>query len=109
MCGKVFKNRKQALSHWAQAHTVEATQDKMGAHIFKSCSIDLPIMSTVGSVRVGMIQMVAYLEDLGSMTNEDVEIARKMYFWLEDEFDFILIVVTFLGLFPVRFSLVRGR
>lgn len=76
-CGRTFSSRMECEAHWDAVHQESEADDHLPsdrAHLFKSCSIDIPVISSCGDVsltstrRVGVATIVAYTEDMGVLS-----------------------------------------
>ncbi|KAF1322343.1 Zinc finger, c2h2, partial [Globisporangium splendens] len=88
-CGKTFRSQLDGEAHWEENHGSRQTlrvEDRV--HRFKSCSIAIPVIGikdprdarVVPSSRrrIGMVEIVAYIEDMGVLSDEDVTVAERL-------------------------------
>lgn len=76
-CSATFRTRDEGIEHCRIDHDSAFSEP----HTIKSCSLYIPVMSVVSSVgsrHVGAMQIEAYLEDEGPMTEEQVRRAEEM-------------------------------
>lgn len=91
-CGTTFSSEHECETHWDAVHrgmAVDGQPQHSGhAHLFKSCSIDLPVTkvrsdgvvvfgAATSTTRMGTVRIVAYAEDLGRLTDEAVALIDK--------------------------------
>jgi hypothetical protein len=83
-CGATFATHPEAATHWTDVHS-ESTRDRLEAestvHSLKRCLIYLPVTDAQKgdtSRRVGAVQVEAYFEDAGPMSDRQVRLAEEM-------------------------------
>lgn len=90
-CGRTFRSLSEGEIHWEESHgDSRAPREHEGerVHAFKSCSIDIPVVSlkdtrSPGYVtsphRIGTVSVVAYIEDMGILSDEGAVATEKLY------------------------------
>lgn len=91
-CHEVFLTQSEAEAHWLDVHADSALPDtetgsEAYSHSYRSCSINIPIVSadTSGgltdqsSQRRGSIRVSAYLEDTGQLTEKRIFAQKAGY------------------------------